>query len=76
MLKVSTVFPWLSRLVRSYLQDEAEVGWSSVGVFVVTGGVHVDLIEADEAGEVSGRLQDGKAKTRLQIMILSSASLD
>ena len=45
-------------------------------MFVVTGGVHVDLIEADEAGEVSGRLQDGKAKTRLQIMILSSASLD
>lgn len=43
---------------RGYLQDEAEVGGRSVLLFVVFGGVDVQLVKVDEAGEVSRALQD------------------
>lgn len=46
------------RSFRGYLQDEAEVRGRSELLFVVFGDVDVQLVKADEAGEVSGALQD------------------
>lgn len=43
---------------QGYLQDKAEVSGCFVLVSVVFGGVDVEILEADEAGEVSGALQD------------------
>lgn len=40
-----------------YLEDEAEVGGSSELLPVVSGGVDVDFLKADQAGEVTGRLR-------------------
>lgn len=56
--KVGRLGSKVSRASRGYLQDEAEVGGRSVLLFVVFGVVDVQLVKADEAGEVSRALQD------------------
>lgn len=43
---------------QGYLQDKAEVSGRFVLVPVVLGGVDIKVLEADEAGEVSGALKD------------------
>lgn len=53
----------VSHASRGYLQDKAEIGGCSVLLLVVFGGVDVDLLKADEAGEVRGALQNQPEET-------------
>lgn len=46
----------VGRASQGYLQDKAEVSGCFILVSVVFGGVDVEILEADEAGEVSGAL--------------------
>lgn len=47
-------------ICRAHLQQEAEVGGCSVFLFVVVGGVDVNLFEMDKTGEITGGLEQSK----------------
>lgn len=53
-----------------YLDDKAEVGWSSELLPVVLGGVDVDVFKANQAGEIAGRLLARGEISRSELIIV------